>query len=365
MSKKKPQPSPGGQEVPVYAPAEPPLPTPRETGVTLSKQVAPIPPRKTAPLYGPIVRQIDMPQRATGGAAPEQPRPIPLPTPPDMPPPTYPPQTLPDFIYRPSLTPAQIIDYRAARERDRAGGCPVTFIMPAVNRIDCTKAVVEAIVRHADFPHRVKVIAHKNLSKLHAWLRELGVEVVVGFYFPIVRAKDAMVRLCDTEYLFMFDNDLMPQKPLKPMFDFMEQHPDVGVCACSLEGSPKHSVLHYGADFHVTPNRTFVVTPHKKASPLKYCNYVHHGATLFRMELFKEVAYDTDYPGQGHEHEDLFLQIARTKWKVVSYDDCPVYPIPEGGTSDYRAIRNKGLKDSYEYFRRKWNIKSKSRGMRK
>jgi len=49
----------------------------------------------------------------------------------------------------------------------------------------------------------------------------------------------------------------------------------------------------------------------------------------------------------------------------VSYDDCPVYPIPEGGTSEYRAIRNKGLKDSYEYFRRKWNIKAKSRGMRK
>ena len=362
-----PKPSPSGEAVPTYTPAEPPLPTPREDGVTLSKMVSPIPLTKPVQIYGPIVKQLNMPRGASSNVSqvPEQPRPVPLPTPADMPPPVYPPQTLPDFIYFPSLTPQMIADYRAARERDKREGCLVTFIMPAVGRTECTKAVVEGIVKHACFPHRLKLIIHPKLDKLQTWSRNLGAEVHSGWYFPIVKAKEAIVKLCDTKYLFMFDNDLQPSKPLKPMLDFMEAHPDVGVCACSLEGSPKHSVLHYGSDFHVTNNRIFVVESLRKVSPLRYCNYVHHGATLFRMEVFKEVAYDTVYPGQGHEHEDLFLQLAKTKWKVVSFNDCPVYPIPEGGPSGYRSVRNKGLKDSYEYFRRKWNIKSKSRGVRK
>ncbi|GAJ11858.1 unnamed protein product, partial [marine sediment metagenome] len=187
--------------------------------------------------------------------------------------------------------------YRVARERDAWEGCLVTFIMPVVSRVGVTKTTVEGIMNHANFPHLFKVIAHPDLVNLKVWLEERGITVESAFYYPIVKAKNAIVQLCDTKYLFMFDNDLPPITPLKPMLDFMEANPSVGVCATAMEGSHQHSLLHYGASFKITEDRIWFSTPQKRVLPFIYTNYVHHGGTLFRMKLFKEVAYDVKYPG--------------------------------------------------------------------
>ena len=213
----------------------------------------------------------------------------------------------------------------------------------------------------ANFPHLFKAIVHPDLVELKSWLEERGIIVESSFYFPIARAKDAMIKLCDTKYLFMFDNDFRPNTPLKPMLDFMEEHPDVGVCATAMAGSEQHSLLHYGADFVITPSRTLVSIPRREVLPFNYTGYVHHAATLFRMRLFDNVAYDTKYPGQGHEHEDLFLQVLETDWKVVSYNACTATPIYDSGERPYRLLRARDTRKSFRYFKEKWNIKSKGR----
>jgi len=249
--------------------------------------------------------------------------------------------------------------YRKARERDAREGCQVTFIMPVVSRVDVTKTTVEGIMKYANFPHLFKAIVHPKLVKLKAWLERRGIIVESVFHFPIVRAKEAMVRLCDTEYLFMFDNDLKPDTLLKPMLDFMREHLDVGICGTALEGSPRHSLLHYGANFVITSNRTLLSHPQRKVLPFNYVGYVHHGATLFRMAVFDDVTYDISYPGQGHEHEDLFLQILETDWKVVSYNDCIAKPLHDRGDYPYRKLRGRDTQKSFRYFKEKWSIKMK------
>ena len=254
-------------------------------------------------------------------------------------------------------------EYRENRERDALEGCLVTFIMPTVSRVNSTKATVEGIMKHADFPHLLKVIVHPDLVGLKEWLEERGATVESTFYFPIVKAKDAMVRLCDTKYLFMFDNDLPPVTPLKPMLDFMEDNPRVGVCATAMGGSSTHSLLHYGSMFGVDDNRRWLVQPQPKRLPYKYVDYVHHGGTMFRMDLFKEVAYDTDYPGQGNEHEDLFMQIAETEWDVVSYNACVIEILEVHPDTDYAMLRSKSSDLSYEYFLNKWDVISKGVGV--
>ena len=67
------------------------------------------------------------------------------------------------------------------------------------------------------------------------------------------------------------------------------------------------------------------------------------------MKLFKDVAYDTKFPGQGNEHEDLFMQIAKTQWDVVSYNACAVKILTTHSSNDYVALRGKGVSDSYHY----------------
>lgn len=263
------------------------------------------------------------------------------------------------YKYKPASGLITAKKYREARERDAQEGCLVTFIMPAVSRVDVTKAVVEGIMEYANFPHLFKAIIHPGLVGLKTWLEVRGITVESSFYFPIVRAKDAMVRLCDTEYLFMFDNDLKPNTLLKPMLNFMQEHPDVGVCGTALEGSSRHSLLHYGADFTITENRVLLSRPRRKVLPFNYVGYVHHGATLFRMKVFNDVAYDVTYPGQGHEHEDLFLQISETDWKVASYNDCVAKPLHDRGDHQYKKLRGRDTRKSFQYFKEKWNIKSK------
>jgi len=253
--------------------------------------------------------------------------------------------------------------YREARERDAREGCLVTFIMPVVSRVNATKTTVEGIMKHANFPHLFKAIVHPDLVKFKAWLERRGITVESAFYFPIVKAKDAMVQLCDTKYLFMFDNDLPPITPLKPMLDFMEANPRVGVCATAMEGSSTHGLLHYGCMFGIDSNRRWLVQPQQKRLPYKYVDYVHHGATMFRMEVFKNVAYDTSYPGQGNEHEDLFMQIADTEWDVVNYNACATEILHVPPSIDYAMLRSKASDLSYEYFREKWNVISKGVGL--
>jgi len=257
--------------------------------------------------------------------------------------------------------PISAKEYREARERDLREGCLVTFALPVVSRVDVTKTVVESIMIHANFPHIFKAIVHPDLIDLRKWLEERGIIVESSFYFPIVRAKDAMTKFCDTKYLFMFDNDFRPNTPLKPMLDFMEEHPDVGVCATAIVGTEHHSLLHYGADFVITQSRTLVSIPRQEVLPFNYTGYAHHAATLFRMKMFDDVAYDTKYPGQGHEHEDLFLQVLETDWKVVSYNACTSTPIHDFGERPYRLLRARDTRKSFRYFKEKWNIKSKGR----
>lgn len=254
-------------------------------------------------------------------------------------------------------------EYREARERDVQEGYLVTFIMPAVSRVSATKATVEGIMKYANFPHLIKVILHPDQVNLKKWLQRRGVIVESEFYSPIVRAKDAMVKLCDTKYLFMFDNDLPPITPLKPMLDFMEANPRVGVCATAMEGSDTHGLLHYGSMFGIDENRRWLVQPQQKRLPYKYVDYVHHGGTLFRMELFKDVAYDTTYPGQGNEHEDLFMQIAGTEWDVVSYNACAIKILNVNPSSDYALLRSKDSSLSYQHFLQKWSVISKGIGV--
>jgi len=263
---------------------------------------------------------------------------------------------------KPKIKPlkrAETKNYRENLLKSKTDGCPVTVIMPAVARVQTTKKTVTGIMRHANFPHLFKAIIHPDRVKLIDWLENLGVEVIRKHYFPIVKAKSEMVKLCKTKYLFMFDNDLLVKKPLKPILDFMETHPEVGVCATAIEGTLRHAMLHYGANISITPERVFLTESLEKKTPYRYCNYIHHGATLWRMKVFKDIKYDLNFKGQGHEHEDIFFQLAETKWKAVSYNDVTVQPILEHAPSWYSRLRREGINDSYAYFKSKWNIKRK------
>jgi len=258
------------------------------------------------------------------------------------------------------LKQTEIKKYSKHLSKSKKDGCLVTVIMPAVARVETTKKTVTGLVRNANFPHIFKAIIHPDRVKLIKWLKKLGIEVIQKHYFPIVKVKSEMVKLCKTKYMLMMDNDIMPISPLNPMLDFMETHPKVGVCATALEGTSLHGVLHYGAEMSQKGN-ILEVQPLVKKLPYSYCNYIHHGCTMFRMKLFEEVAYDLAYPGQGYEHEDIFLQIAQTKWKVVSYNAVAATPLWERGPKWYKKLRGKNIAKSRTYFRDKWGIKKKER----
>jgi len=263
----------------------------------------------------------------------------------------------PNFTYTQTVSDEEFKTYKAARQRDREEGCLVTIIMPVVSRVDVTKTTIEGIIKHANFPHIFKAIIHPERTGLIKWAENIGIEVIPKFYFPIVRVKNAMTHLCKTKYLFMFDNDLMPTKHMKPMLDFMETHQDVGVCAAAIEGHPRHKLMHYGATLWIDKKRRLKTTAFDKADRYyRYCNYVHHGATLFRMNVFQDVRYDTGFPGQGYEHEDIFLQLSNTPWKIVNYNAISVCPLVKENTEWYSTLRGKNITESRRYLFKKWNL---------
>ena len=79
-------------------------------------------------------------------------------------------------------------------------------------------------------------------------------------------------------------------------------------------------------------------------------------ATMFRMEVFKDVQYDVSFPGQGYEHEDIFLQLGNTPWKIVNYNSVSVFPLVVETPKWYGKLRGMKVSDSRKYLFKKWNL---------
>ena len=232
----------------------------------------------------------------------------------------------------------------------------VTIILPVVAKVETAKQTIEGIMKYANFPYVFKVIINPELTDLIKWCEDRNIIVIKAFYFPIVRAKSEMVKLCTTKYMFMFDDDLCPTMTLKPLLDLMELHPDIGIVATALQGH-RHNEVRFGMNA-ARENDWFILRPCPKTATWHYCNYVHHGATLFRMDVFKDVYYDVETygVGQGWEHEDLFYQLMDTKWKIVSYDSILVQTLEGENSDSYNKIRREGVYKNVENFKRKWQL---------
>jgi len=234
----------------------------------------------------------------------------------------------------------------------------VTIVLPVVWKVSVAKKTIEALQKHANFPHILKVIINPELTNLIQWAKNRNIIVIPKFYFPIVRAKDESVKLCNTKYLCMFDDDMVLNENLKPMLDLMEAHPEIGICATAISGI-RHKRLHHGCNMDTKRKRLYI-KPAKRTLPYGYCDYVHHAGTIFRMEVFDDIQYDLGYRGQGWEHEDLFMQLYKlNKWKIVSYNAITVTPIPKKGRPPrkYQGLRSKGVYENLERFAEKWNLK--------
>lgn len=253
----------------------------------------------------------------------------------------------------------------------------VTAVMPVVARPYSAQMAIFALERQMeDIPHVTKIFVHPLLKRLRNWIveeaskRMWNIQVISEFYFPIVKAKYESVKACHTKYLFMIDCDMYLINKLNPMVEFMESHPDVGVCSTAIVGPDfKHRQSRFGQNISINKDRVMEFRPIKKPTyPYEYCSYVHNGATIFRMKIFNEVNYDLRYKGQGLEHEDLFLQLLhlKHKWKIVSYNTVGVVALAgekhlnvyvRGRKMRYGKVRRRGVQENIARLKKKWRLK--------
>jgi len=230
----------------------------------------------------------------------------------------------------------------------------VTMVTPIVERSELAKKVINSFITNSNFPYIIKPIINPKLHGLIKWSKKKGFETVERLCVPIVKAKYLSVQICDTKYLFMMDSDMVIKNKLRPLYDLMEANSDVGVCSTALIGG--HVNIRYGANLKKRDSILKVV-PCKKELPLVYCNYVHNAATFFRKEIFNDVSYDIEYKGQGFAHEDLFMQLMRTKWKIVNYNSVVTKHTHTSVSRWYRKLRMKGVGANEKRFKKKWGYK--------
>lgn len=241
----------------------------------------------------------------------------------------------------------------------------VTIIIPIVARPETGKKCIESVLKHVDFQYVLKVIIHPRLKKLIEWCKEMQIDVYEEFHNSYAKMRKRQVELCETEYLFSLNCDIILIKSIKPMLDFMETHPDVGTCACAIKVKRKFA-SQFGRNFKITANRKWsyprCFPNRKKLPPFHYCDFTNDAAILMRMAMFKNITIDTTYYF-GLEHEDLFMEIYHSKWKVVSYNDYMAEEIWDIGPKWFQELRGKEnrrknpkFKEEMAYFKRKWRV---------
>lgn len=262
----------------------------------------------------------------------------------------------------------------------------VTVIMPVVARPKIAGIAIQSILDKFEFPYNFIVIIRPHLQKakksvprpiarrmrrenplirrLVDFCRVKNIAVVRALYYPSSRVWNEMVKMCNTKYLFKIDSDFKILYSIEPMLNFIENHPNVGVCGTSIFTKGKaHSHTRYGANLRIKNGRFGAVRcypPNKPPKePYHYCDHVHFGSVLIRMRIFEDIAIDKNfYRGMGGDHYDFFLQLKQTNWKVVSYNACASSVLAEKGVPDwYRLLKRFRSKKTTAYLEKKWRFK--------
>ncbi len=230
----------------------------------------------------------------------------------------------------------------------------VTIVVPVI-RPGLGRETFEAIIKYCNFPYTLKAIIHPNLEELIKWSRHQGIEVIQDLFIPIVRAKKASVELCDTEYLLLFNSNIRPQTEMKPLLDVLEKYPPIGVCAAGITGSPLRRLS--GKNIIIKDGKvTYApLTELNFRDGFIVCDYVNDAATMYRMDIFKDVMFDTTF-ASDYAHLDFFMQLKETPWEAVYSNEILVEEVEYTDPVWYHSIRRCGTNLSKARFTKKWDV---------
>lgn len=139
-------------------------------------------------------------------------------------------------------------------------------------------------------------------------------------------ARNRGLQISNGDYLFIVDNDmLLNDQSVWGMLDFMEKHPDVGVCGCKLvdsNGVPQESCKCYPGFYQKLRNMlhrgTFQFTYADKmdGDPFEPI-YIIGACQLIRREAFEQVGLLDEDIFYGPEDCDFCLRLRKAGWHVI------------------------------------------------
>jgi len=194
----------------------------------------------------------------------------------------------------------------------------VAILMPVYNVAEYLREALDSILQQSYSDFRIYIVddcsTDNTVEVIQSYTDErihLIQQVKNGGIVPTMNA--GLDALQEEEYVVRMDgDDISVPDRLEQLIDFLEHHPDIGVCSSSVEvfGS-KSEVWHYETD------------PMTIRAGLVFEHLIGHAASAFRAEVFREKGfrYTMDLP-HGEDY-DLFFRL-RDEVRMSSIQE-PLY----------------------------------------
>ncbi len=238
------------------------------------------------------------------------------------------------------------------------------------NSLSYTQNCLASLIKELDLCNlKYKIIIWDNNSDedFQGWADKIT-DQRIKFYFSeqnigFGQAHNAMGKFFESKYSFVLNPDtIIENNTVKNMYDFMENHPEAGMCG------PRITLPGYTYFFHKDQfwPREFVIKDFfEKILGIKIWQNLSHlehasivGSVLFiRKEVFDKVGgFDPNY-FLYFEEGDLENAIIKLGYKIYFLYNAQVVHY-YGKSSKNIRWKIKIFQQSREYFRKKWKIKT-------
>jgi len=218
---------------------------------------------------------------------------------------------------------------------------PVTVLMPNYNNEAFLREAIDSIL-HQTFKDFIFLIVDdgstdKSIDIINSYTDPRIRLVIKEKNSGIVDALNKGIDLVDTKYFVRMDgDDLSTPDRIQLLYDFMEAHPEVGVCGSHLRlFGDQNEVWKMELD------------PQRIKSKLIYTNSVSHAPSIFRTEVLKKnkIYYTNNHPYM--EDYDIFFRLKNLT--EFAHLDKVLY--------DYRVLKhNSTVKNRHTILQRKRNM---------
>lgn len=229
------------------------------------------------------------------------------------------------------------------------------IIIPVWNQLGVTKACIDSIVKHTDYPYRLIIIDNGSDPETREYLDGLKGEKYLGLLLihneknlGFVKAVNQGLRISDAQYICIMNNDTIATDGwLEEMIEVMSSDPRIGILNPSSNTSNQSPDRGEPIDDYASGLKRFKLQVQELSVCRGFC-------MLMRREVLEKVGLFDESFNIGYFEETDYCKRARREGYMLSRAKASYVYHNESSTFRTLEEREKLFKDNEKLYFNKW-----------